>query len=86
MQKCKPLFESMGPKLFVVGEKPSMANVVKLSGNFLIATVLESLGEALGQQTRLVASKVTVVVLENTGHWVLEERPKDTTEALEKFL
>lgn len=47
VQKCKPLFEAMGPKLFVVGEKSSMANVVKLSGNFLIATVLESLGEAL---------------------------------------
>ena len=46
-QKCKPLFEAMGPKLFVVGERPSMANVVKLSGNFLIATVLESLAEAL---------------------------------------
>jgi 3-hydroxyisobutyrate dehydrogenase-like beta-hydroxyacid dehydrogenase len=47
IQKCKPLFEAMGPKLFVVGERPSMANVVKLSGNFLIATVLESLSEAL---------------------------------------
>ncbi len=47
VQKCKPLFEAMGPKLFVVGERPSMANVVKLSGNFLIATVLESLAEAL---------------------------------------
>jgi len=47
VQKCKPLFEAMGPKLFVVGERPSMANVVKLSGNFLIATVLESLAETL---------------------------------------
>jgi len=47
VQKYKPLFETMGPKLFVVGERPSMANVVKLSGNFLIATVLESLAEAL---------------------------------------
>jgi len=47
VQRCKPLFESLGPKLFIVGEKPSMANVVKLSGNFLIATVLESLAEAL---------------------------------------
>jgi 3-hydroxyisobutyrate dehydrogenase-like beta-hydroxyacid dehydrogenase len=47
VQKCKPLFEAMGPKLFVVGERPSLANVVKLSGNFLIATVLESLSEAL---------------------------------------
>lgn len=47
VQKCLPLFEAMGPKLFHVGEKPSLANVVKLSGNFLIATVLESLSETM---------------------------------------
>ncbi len=47
VDRCKPLFESLGPKLLVVGEKPSLANVVKLSGNFLIASVLESLSEAL---------------------------------------
>jgi 3-hydroxyisobutyrate dehydrogenase-like beta-hydroxyacid dehydrogenase len=47
VERCKPLFESFGPKLLVVGEKPSLANVVKLSGNFLIASVLESLSEAL---------------------------------------
>jgi pimeloyl-ACP methyl ester carboxylesterase len=35
---------------------------------------------------KLVASDVTVVVLNDTGHWVLEERPKETTEALQKFL
>ena len=46
----------------------------------------KSLGEALGQQTRLVATDVTVVVLKNTGHWVLEENPKQTTDALLKFL
>jgi 3-hydroxyisobutyrate dehydrogenase-like beta-hydroxyacid dehydrogenase len=47
VDKCKPLFASLGPKLLVVGERPSLANVVKLSGNFLIASVLESLSEAL---------------------------------------
>ncbi len=46
----------------------------------------KSLGEVLGQQMKLVASDVTVVVLKNTGHWVLEEYPKETTEALVKFL
>src|SRR5881296_2556060 len=46
----------------------------------------ESLGEVLGAQAKLVASEVTVTVLKNTGHWVLEERPKETTDALEKFL
>ncbi len=46
----------------------------------------KSLGRVLGDQTKLVAPDVTVVVLQNTGHWVLEEDPKGTTEALLKFL
>jgi pimeloyl-ACP methyl ester carboxylesterase len=46
----------------------------------------KSLGEALGRQMKLVASDVTVVVLKDTGHWVLEENPKETTDALVKFL
>jgi len=46
----------------------------------------KSLGEALGQQAKLVGTDVTVVVLKNAGHWILEEKPKETTEALEKFL
>jgi len=46
VERFKPLLESMGQKLLVIGEQPSKANVVKLTGNFLIATVLESLGEA----------------------------------------
>jgi pimeloyl-ACP methyl ester carboxylesterase len=29
---------------------------------------------------------VTVVVLKNAGHWILEESPKETTDALVKFL
>ena len=45
-----------------------------------------SLGEALGRQAKLVATDVTVAVLKNTGHWVLEERPKETTDALVTFL
>jgi len=46
----------------------------------------KSLGVVLGEQMKLVASDVTVVVLKDTGHWVLEERPKETTDALAKFL
>ena len=46
----------------------------------------KSLGEALGAQTKLVASDVTVVVLKDTGHWILEERPGETTNALASFL
>jgi 3-hydroxyisobutyrate dehydrogenase-like beta-hydroxyacid dehydrogenase len=36
----------MGQRSFIFGEAPWMANVVKLSGNFLIAAMIESLGEA----------------------------------------
>jgi pimeloyl-ACP methyl ester carboxylesterase len=43
-------------------------------------------GEVLGQQIRAVASDATVVVLKNTSHWVLEENPKGTTDALMNFL
>jgi pimeloyl-ACP methyl ester carboxylesterase len=43
-------------------------------------------GELLGKQLRLVASDVKVVVLKDTGHWILEERPKETTDALVEFL
>jgi pimeloyl-ACP methyl ester carboxylesterase len=43
-------------------------------------------GVVLGQQMKIVASDATVIVLKDTGHWVLEERPKETTDALMKFL
>ena len=46
----------------------------------------KSLGAVLGQQMKLVALDVTVVVLPGTGHWLMEERPKETMDALMKFL
>jgi 3-hydroxyisobutyrate dehydrogenase-like beta-hydroxyacid dehydrogenase len=44
---CLPLFEVMGQKTFPIGDQPRVANLVKLSGNFLIASVIEGLGEAM---------------------------------------
>ena len=46
----------------------------------------KSLGNQLAEQMKLVAEDVTVVVLKNTGHWISEERPKETSDALVKFL
>src|ERR1700694_3267790 len=43
-------------------------------------------GDALGAQAKLVASDVTVIVLKDTGHWILEERPQETVAALVNFL
>jgi len=43
-------------------------------------------GQVLREQMKIVATNATMVVLKNTGHWVLEENPKGTTDALMKFL
>jgi len=43
---CQPVFDVLGQRTFVVSEHAPNANVVKLSGNFLIASVIEALGEA----------------------------------------
>jgi 3-hydroxyisobutyrate dehydrogenase-like beta-hydroxyacid dehydrogenase len=44
---CAPVFSAIGQKLFYLGVEPTAANLIKLSGNFLIASVIESLGEAM---------------------------------------
>ena len=44
---CKPLFEALSQRHFVMGERPELANLVKLSGNFLLASLIEALGEAM---------------------------------------
>jgi 3-hydroxyisobutyrate dehydrogenase-like beta-hydroxyacid dehydrogenase len=46
VEAARPLLEAIARKVFVVGEAPQAANLVKLSGNFLNASVIESLGEA----------------------------------------
>jgi pimeloyl-ACP methyl ester carboxylesterase len=43
-------------------------------------------GEALGKQVRLVATDATVVIIKNSGHWVMEERPQETIDAITRFL
>src|SRR6266403_390545 len=43
IERCRPLFDVIGQKTFVVGEEAHAANVIKLAGNFLITTVIESL-------------------------------------------
>ena len=47
VEKVSPIFDAIGQRTFVLGEDPRAANLVKISGNFLIASVIESLGEAM---------------------------------------
>jgi len=46
IDRCKVLFDAIGQKTFILGEDAAAANVVKLTGNFLITTVLESMAES----------------------------------------
>ena len=47
IEACRPLLETIGQRVFPIGEQAEAANLVKLSGNFLICSVVEALGEAM---------------------------------------
>jgi len=47
LQPLMPLFDVVGQRTFVVSDQPHAANLVKLSGNFLLASAIESMGEAI---------------------------------------
>ena len=47
LDTCMPLFEAMGQKTFQFGDKASSANLVKISGNFMISSTIETLAEAM---------------------------------------
>lgn len=85
IEKVKPLFQALGPKLFVVGKAPAQANVVKLTGNFLITAVIEGLAEATAFVAKagvepqqlvdvLVGSLFDAPVYRNYGKIVVEQK------------
>lgn len=47
LEKVRPLLEGLGQRLFVIGEDPGLANLMKLGANTLTATTLEGMGEVL---------------------------------------
>jgi len=47
LEGVSPIFGAISQRTFVVAADPAAASLVKLSGNFLIASVIESLGEAM---------------------------------------
>jgi 3-hydroxyisobutyrate dehydrogenase-like beta-hydroxyacid dehydrogenase len=46
IKRCQPLFDALGQKTLIAGDEPTAANVVKLTGNYLLASTLECFGEA----------------------------------------
>jgi pimeloyl-ACP methyl ester carboxylesterase len=57
----------------------------KLSMPVFVITGDKSMGDVLEVQARMVADNVTAIKLNDTGHWLMEERPAETKAALKKF-
>ncbi len=58
----------------------------KLPMPLLVIGGEKSMGDVLARQAQLVATDVKAVVLKDTGHWVSEEQPQQTRDALLAFL
>ena len=43
-------------------------------------------GDALGKQAKLVAAHAESITVANAGHWLMEESPQETMDALTRFL
>ena len=85
VERCRPALEAMGRKLFVIGTDAPAANTVKLGGNFLIASMLEILGEAIALMRKsgvdpekfleiMAGSFFQSPIYENYGKLIAEQR------------
>lgn len=85
LARAQPAFDLLGQRTFHIGESPSQANLVKLSGNFLITCVIEGLAETLtlGQKAGVDRAQMLDVftntifgapVYKTYGAMIVEER------------
>jgi 3-hydroxyisobutyrate dehydrogenase-like beta-hydroxyacid dehydrogenase len=65
IEKVQPLFDAMGKKTWRLGTVPSQANVAKIAGNLMVASVLEAMGEtaALAKAYKMQPADVLNVVV-----------------------
>jgi 3-hydroxyisobutyrate dehydrogenase-like beta-hydroxyacid dehydrogenase len=67
IDRCRPLFDVIGQRLFIAGPKPSHASVVKLSGNFMIMAAVEAMAESMALcEANGVARGTFLDVIQNT--------------------
>jgi 3-hydroxyisobutyrate dehydrogenase-like beta-hydroxyacid dehydrogenase len=79
------LFDALGQRVFNLGSTPSAANLVKLCGNFMILSAIESLAEAMTLADKGGVPKATLLevltgslfnapVYHNYGKALVEDR------------
>jgi 3-hydroxyisobutyrate dehydrogenase-like beta-hydroxyacid dehydrogenase len=84
---CAPLFSAIGQKTITVGHSPSAANLIKLCGNFMIMSAVESLAEAMTLASRsgvdkkillnaLTSSVFTAPLFETYGQILIDKNFK----------
>jgi 3-hydroxyisobutyrate dehydrogenase-like beta-hydroxyacid dehydrogenase len=82
-----PVFSAIGQRVFDVGTTPSAAALVKLCGNFMILSAIESLAEAMTLAAKGGVAKATLLevltgsvfnapIFHNYGKLLVEERFK----------
>ena len=84
VERCRPLFDAIGRQTFVVGAEPWQANIAKLCGNFMIASMIEAFGEASATlrkaevQPQMFLEIMTALfgspVITNYGRAIVEEK------------
>ncbi|HEX3672983.1 MAG TPA: NAD(P)-dependent oxidoreductase [Rhizomicrobium sp.] len=47
IETLRPIYDAIGRRLAIAGDQPEAANLFKIAGNFMIASALETLGEAI---------------------------------------
>lgn len=89
LARCTPLFESLGRQWFDVGENPAHANAVKIARNYLLGTIIESLGEAFALAAKsgveparfleiLTSTSLNAPAYENYGRLILDPPARPT--------
>jgi 3-hydroxyisobutyrate dehydrogenase-like beta-hydroxyacid dehydrogenase len=89
LERCAPLFQALGRRWFRAGAEPHQANIVKIARNFMLAAIIESLGEAFALVEKngvapaafldiITATSMSAPAFRNYGRMMLE-RPAEPT-------
>lgn len=84
-ERVRPALEAVGQQVFYVGDQPWKANLMKLSGNFLITSMMESLSECYALLEKsgvdakafyeiITSTLFAAPVYQNYGRLLLERR------------
>ncbi len=84
IERCRPLFDAIARKTFVVGAEPWQANVAKVCGNFMVISAIEAMGEAFATLRKagvdpeafldIMHALLGWTVITNYGHLIAQEK------------